>query len=92
MGACCHNAKKRSAWQPLAMLRWVVPSALLAVMPKCPACVATYVALLTGVGISLPAAWYIRTGMILVCLAALVYLVVRKFRAIKISTRIWRTP
>ena len=74
------------------VLRWAVPSVLLAVMPKCPACVVAYVALLTGVGISFTSAWYLRTGLILVCFAALVYLVVRRFEAIAKLIGIWRTP
>lgn len=92
MGACCQKTKENPAWQRVAtVLRWAMPSVLLAVMPKCPACVVAYVALLTGVGISFTSAWYLQTGLILVCLAALVYLVVRRFEAIAKLIGIWRT-
>jgi hypothetical protein len=45
----------------------VLPAAALALMPKCPACVAAYVAAGTGLSMSLPAAAWLRTGSILLC-------------------------
>ncbi|MEN3939684.1 hypothetical protein WJU23_00195 [Prosthecobacter sp. SYSU 5D2] len=45
---------------------------LLLLMPKCPACVAAYVALGTGIGLSFTTAAALRTGAILFCLAVLV--------------------
>lgn len=62
---------------------WILPSAALALIPKCPACVAGYVALATGIGISLPAAAYIRGSLIAMCLASLAYLVARRLRRLK---------
>lgn len=59
---------------------WVVPSAVLVLLPKCPACVAAYVALATGIGISLPTATYLRVVMMVVCVAALVFIAVRRWR------------
>jgi hypothetical protein len=49
-------------------------------MPKCPFCVAAYVALFTGVGISVSTARWIQVLMLVFCLASLAYLAVRVCR------------
>lgn len=52
--------------------KWLIPGTLIAVLPKCPACVAAYVALGTGVGISLPAAAHLRIWLLVLCVVILV--------------------
>jgi hypothetical protein len=56
---------------------WLIPGALLAIFPKCPLCVAGYVALFTGLGISLTVAAYLRWSLFALCLAALALMAAR---------------
>jgi hypothetical protein len=57
---------------------WVLPSAGLVLMPKCPACLVAYVALWTGLGLSLTLASYLRWGLLFLCVTALLFLIVQR--------------
>lgn len=76
MKTCCQQTKARR------LAGWLLPGGLLVLMPKCPVCLAGYVALFTGIGISLPAATWLRHGLIVCCISLLVlrFLPIRKAR------------
>lgn len=61
----------------VGLVQWAIPVTILALVPKCPACVAAYVLLFTGVGLSLPVAAAARWTLITLSLAAMAILLAR---------------
>jgi hypothetical protein len=66
------RSTSRSVWEivtgALSVGVWVL-------MPKCPVCLAAYVALWTGLGLSFATAQYVRWSLLLLSATALLYLV-----------------
>jgi hypothetical protein len=57
-----------------------IPGAVLVLLPKCPACIAAYVALGTGIGLSMSAAAYVRILLLLLCVASMTFFVAKYVR------------
>jgi hypothetical protein len=61
---------------------WIVPTGILALLPKCPACIAAYFAIGSGIGISVTTAIYVRIALILVSTASLSYFAASRGRRV----------
>jgi hypothetical protein len=60
---------------------WIGPGAVLALIPKCPACLAAYISVGTGIGVSLSVAENLRIGLVAISVAALSWLLFQLIRA-----------
>ena len=87
MKACCVKRRATAAGRSRGVAAWLVPGGLLVLMPKCPVCLAGYVAAATGLGLSVPEASGLRTLLIALCCASLAYLAIRLLSRHKTSTR-----
>ena len=84
MSSCCHSGSTRKAprWarRTRELIAWALPSTVLVLVPKCPACLAAYVALWSGIGLSFGTAAYLRWAMLFVSVAALIFLIVNSIK------------
>src|SRR5216684_2031050 len=74
------DARQQRTWQRRAreVAEWIVPGALLALMPKCPMCLAAYVALCSGLTLSVSSAHILMRTLTALCIGTLALCVFRR--------------
>lgn len=75
--------RKAGVRRVLGLGEWmapIAPAAALVLLPKCPMCLAAYVALGTGIGLSMPVASHMRMGLLIACLASASFLATKHIR------------
>ncbi len=86
MTCCCTGGEpgapavpSRPRWprRIVTLAQWALPLTTLAIIPKCPGCVAAYVLLFSGVGLSFPAAAAVRWVLIGLSVGAFGYCILR---------------
>ena len=81
MSACCAAAsdRKTPTWvrRVREIVAWVLPSAILVLAPKCPACLVAYIAIATGIGVSFSAAAQLQFAIAAICAISLTYTATR---------------
>ena len=69
LACCCSGlsdtrAQRKSSGIVRTTAGWLLPGVLMALIPKCPVCLAAYLSLLTGIGIQVSTAAYLRLALI----------------------------
>ncbi len=80
---CCRPHAGGLSRHSRNVLGWLIPAAILGALPKCPVCIAMYIALGSGIGIPLSTAAHIRMLLIVLCTASLALFALRQIRLIQ---------
>ena len=75
-GDATHQSTPRFQ-RPSGTFGWILPSAILALLPKCPACVVAYVAVGSGFMMTTASAHLLLRTVTALCIAALAFCLVR---------------
>jgi hypothetical protein len=80
---CCKNSRKRKlvgSWT--GIFDWIIPGAIVGLIPKCPMCLAAYVGAWTGIGLSFSAATHLRLALVVLCIGLSFFLSAKSVRRV----------
>ena len=72
--------KKKTISRYVDLIKVLMPAVVFTVIPKCPVCLAGYIALSTGIGLSVTTATYVRITLIVLCILSLSYFIIKHMR------------
>jgi hypothetical protein len=81
-GPCCAGKRSTVGGRLREAAGWSASGVTLALLPKCPMCLAAYIAIGTGISVSTTTAASLRMSLIVVCSGSLVYLAIRRSLAL----------
>ena len=67
----------------LSIVKLIIPPVVLTLLPKCPICLAGYIAIVTGAGVSISTATYLRMTLIIICISSLLYFATNRLISLK---------
>ena len=72
--------QKKYIKRSVEFAKMMLPAIVFTIIPKCPVCLAGYIALSTGIGLSITTATYVRIVLIIICILSVLYFVVKHVR------------
>ena len=78
--AGCCDARRSRTRRSLGAAGYVVPSAILVLLPKCPACIVAYLAMGAGIGVTMTTAAALRVILLVLCVTCLAVVTVKRVR------------
>jgi hypothetical protein len=78
---CSENSRSRTfARRCVNVFGWIIPGAILAILPKCPMCLAAYIALWSGIGLSFSAATHLRASLLMLSVGLILFMAAKNTR------------
>ena len=78
VGQCCEIKTRLRRGREIT--GWIITGTVLALLPKCPVCLAAYVAVWTGIGLSLSVATHLRASILGLSVGLILFLAARNTR------------